>query len=55
MGIKDLITKNRSYRRFDESVAISKETLTELVELARLSATGARDNSSFLWPLGRPR
>ena len=38
--IKDLILKNRSYRRFDEDVAIEYETLKELVDLARLSATG---------------
>ncbi len=37
--IKNLIEKNRSYRRFDENKKISKETLTELVELARLSSS----------------
>jgi nitroreductase len=37
----DLIAKNRSYRRFDESCAISESTLRELVDFARLSATGA--------------
>ena len=39
--LKDLIMKCRSYRRFDESHAISKETLLSLVELARFSPTGA--------------
>lgn len=39
--LKEIIKKNRSYRRFDESVAISKETLKELVELARLSGSAA--------------
>jgi len=36
----DLITKNRSYRRFDQSYAISNDTLRELVNLARLTASG---------------
>ena len=39
--IRETILKNRSYRRFDESVAINKETLVDLVDLARLSASGA--------------
>lgn len=39
--LKDIITKNRSYRRFDQNYKIDKQTLTELVDLARLSATGA--------------
>jgi nitroreductase len=38
--IKDLVRKNRSYRRFYEDHAIEYETLRELVDLARLSATG---------------
>ncbi len=38
--IKDLVWTNRSYRRFDEDVAIEEETLRELVDLARLSASG---------------
>ena len=39
--IRDMILKNRSYRRFDENYTISKETLISLVDLARLSASGA--------------
>jgi nitroreductase len=39
MMIRDLILKNRSYRRFDEKVDIKLETLRELVDLARLSAS----------------
>lgn len=39
--IKDLILKNRSYRRFDESVSIDLSTLKELVDLGRCSASGA--------------
>ena len=39
--LKDLIMKNRSYRRFYQEVAIEHEPLRELVDLARLSASGA--------------
>jgi nitroreductase len=39
--IKDLILKNRSYRRFDQGHRIDEKTLRELVELARCSATAA--------------
>jgi nitroreductase len=38
--LKDLILKNRSYRRYDESVPVSMETLRELVDLGRLSPCG---------------
>ncbi len=41
MTIKDLVRKNRSYRRFYENESISLETLRELVDLARLSASGS--------------
>lgn len=37
--MKDLIPKNRSYRRFHQEIAIELETLRELVDLARLSAS----------------
>ena len=39
--IKDLVLKNRSCRRFHEDVAIERETLRELVDLARCSASGS--------------
>jgi len=39
--IKDLIVKNRSFRRFYEEVAIERGTLEELIDLARLSASAA--------------
>jgi nitroreductase len=39
--IKDLVVKNRSYRRFEEDVDVGLETLRELVNLARLSASSA--------------
>ncbi len=39
--IKDLIKKNRSYRRFYENFTIERNTLEELVDLARLSASAS--------------
>lgn len=39
--LRELITQNRSYRRFHQDRAISCETLRELVDLARLSASAA--------------
>ena len=39
--LRDVILKNRSYRRFYEDVAIAPETLRELVDLARLSASSS--------------
>jgi nitroreductase len=39
--LKELVKSNRSYRRFHEEHPIDRETLRELVELARLSASGA--------------
>ena len=41
MKLKELILKTRSYRRFDESQRVSRKTLEDLVDLARLSASGA--------------
>lgn len=38
--IKDLIVKNRSYRRFHQDFVIPADTLRELVDLARLSPSG---------------
>ncbi len=39
--LKELILSNRSYRRFHQEHAIDLDTLKELVDLARLSASGA--------------
>ena len=41
MTLRDLVLRNRSYRRFDQQATIKLETLKELVDLARLSASGA--------------
>jgi nitroreductase len=48
--LKDLLKKNRSYRRYDESYPLKKETLAELVELTRLcpSATNLQPLRYFL-------
>lgn len=39
--IKDLIRKNRSYRRFYEDFVIKRNTLEELIDLAGLSASAS--------------
>ncbi|KAB2953346.1 nitroreductase family protein [Heliorestis acidaminivorans] len=39
--IKALINANRSYRRFQENHVIERETLKELIDLARLSPSAA--------------
>ena len=41
MNLKELIFKTRSYRRFDESHKIDAGTIESLIDLARLSASGA--------------
>jgi nitroreductase len=41
MNLRQLIEKTRTVRRFDESHTVTSETLTSLVDLARLSASGA--------------
>ena len=40
-SLRDLVLQSRSYRRFDESHPISRETLAELVGLARCVASAA--------------
>jgi nitroreductase len=40
MKLLDLVKKNRSCRRYVQSEKMDRETLTELVELARFSASG---------------
>jgi len=39
--IKELVLRNRSYRRFHQHVAVERQTLEELVDLARLSPSAA--------------
>ncbi|NQU87270.1 MAG: nitroreductase family protein [Mariniphaga sp.] len=38
--IRDLVIKNRSYRRFDQSVKIDSDIIKSWIELARFSASG---------------
>ncbi len=39
--LRELVEKNRSYRRFHEEIPVKIDTLKKLVELARLSASAA--------------
>ena len=41
MNLKELILKTRSYRRFDESYQIDSKIIESLIDLARLSSSGA--------------
>ncbi len=41
MTIEELLTKNRSYRRFDESHSLDEKTLVGLVDLVRLCPSAA--------------
>ncbi len=41
MQLAEIVKKNRSYRRFHEAESVSIETLRELIDLARLSASAA--------------
>ncbi len=43
--IKDLVKKNRTYRRFYEDFTIERNTLEELIDLARLSSSAANRQS----------
>ncbi len=39
--LRDLVVKNRSYRRWHQDVPIDSETLRELIDMARLSPSAA--------------
>lgn len=39
--LRDLVVKNRSYRRWHQDVSVDTETLRELIDLARLSPSAA--------------
>jgi len=41
MKLRELVLQNRSYRRFSQEVPVDIETLKQLVDLARLSGSGA--------------
>jgi len=44
--LKELVLKNRSYRRFDPSTAINGQTLIQLIELARNCPSAASSTTS---------
>ena len=41
MSFKDLVLRNRSYRRFDEAHSLDRETLVDLVDCARQVPSGS--------------
>ena len=41
MSLQDLVLKNRSYRRFDQSQVITTDQLKKWVDLARITPSGA--------------
>ena len=43
MSFKELVLKNRSYRRFFENKKIEKNELVNLVDIARNTASGANN------------
>jgi len=47
--IKDLVIKNRTYRRFYQDCEISTNDLEKLIELARLSGFGGNRQSFKFW------
>jgi hypothetical protein len=52
--IRQLVVRNRSYRRFKEQTRISKQTLRDLVELARVSASAANLQNLRYWLVDHP-
>ncbi|MCI8623012.1 MAG: nitroreductase family protein [Provencibacterium sp.] len=52
--LKEWITANRSYRRFEESSRIAPETLLELAELARLTGSAANLQPLRFLPIHTP-
>lgn len=49
MELRDLVLKTRSYRRFYEDVPVPRETLRELVDLARQTASAANRQPLKYW------
>ena len=48
-NVRDLVLKNRSYRRFDESHVVSREDLVEFISLARCTASvGNRQSLKYI-------
>ena len=51
--LKDLVLKNRSYRRYDQSVRIEPETLWELIDLARVTPSASNLQALRFRPVWR--
>ena len=49
--LKELVSKNRSFRRFDANHKLSAQTLTELIDLARLCPSAANLQSLRYLPV----
>jgi nitroreductase len=47
--LKDLVTRNRSFRRFDQAQSITRNQLLDWIDLARLSASGANLQPLKYW------
>jgi len=54
MDMKTLVRMSRSYRRFDESFFIERETLRDLVELAQYSPSGINNQPLKFWLSNTP-
>ncbi len=54
MEIRDLIEKTRSYRRFDNTAPLSRETLLDILDASRLTPSGANLQSIRYLPVTAP-
>ncbi len=53
--LKDLVSKNRSYRRFEANYQIKDTQLFELIDLARISPSAANLQSLRFMPVWEPK
>ena len=54
MDFSELVLKNRSYRRFEQSERITKELLVKLIGLARISPSPANLQALKFWLVSDP-
>ena len=54
MDLRSLIKKSRSYRRFDETFLLSRDTLHDLIALAQYSPTGSNMQPLKFWLSNTP-
>lgn len=52
--MRQLVVRNRSYRRFEQGTAITKQTLRDLIDLARLSPSAANLQTLRFWLVDHP-